>query len=119
MESTIRYQVKEVAAIANISPRTLHYYDEIGLLSPSAVGENGYRYYDQNTLIRLQQIILHLAALAVAILARRKLEKAENRILPGKIGTRPGTAANRFVILVELIAEGQIVHRALRGGKNA
>lgn len=59
MEQTNRYQVKEVAAIANISPRTLHYYDQIGLLSPSVVGDNGYRYYDQNALVRLQQILLY------------------------------------------------------------
>ena len=37
--------------------RTLHYYDEIGLLEPSEVGEAGYRFYDENNLERLQQIL--------------------------------------------------------------
>jgi DNA-binding transcriptional MerR regulator len=53
------YTVKQLAKSAGITPRTLHYYDEIGLLSPSTVGENGYRYYDEDALLRLQQILLY------------------------------------------------------------
>lgn len=52
-----QYTVKEIAKVASISTRTLHYYDEIGLLSPAAVGENGYRYYDEDSLLQLQQIL--------------------------------------------------------------
>ncbi|MCC9724160.1 MerR family DNA-binding transcriptional regulator, partial [Streptococcus agalactiae] len=44
--------VKEISHISGISVRTLHYYDEIDLLSPSFVGENGYRYYDDESLIK-------------------------------------------------------------------
>jgi DNA-binding transcriptional MerR regulator len=51
------YTVKEVAAMAGVSVRTLHYYDEIGLLRPAYVGENGYRYYEEAQLLRLQQIM--------------------------------------------------------------
>lgn len=50
--------VKEISHISGISVRTLHYYDEIDLLPPSFVGENGYRYYDDESLIRLQEILL-------------------------------------------------------------
>jgi MerR family transcriptional regulator, thiopeptide resistance regulator len=39
--------------------RTLHYYDEIGLLHPSKVGAQGYRYYDDAALLRLQQILFY------------------------------------------------------------
>jgi len=53
------YQIKELAKLAKVSVRTLHYYDEIGLLKPSSIGENGYRYYDQEALLRLQQIMLY------------------------------------------------------------
>lgn len=53
------YQVKELAKLANISVRTLHYYDEIGLLKPSSIGKNNYRYYDHESLLRLQQIMLY------------------------------------------------------------
>lgn len=51
------YTVKQLADLAGVSVRTLHYYDEIGLLRPSSVGENGYRYYDEEALYRLQQIL--------------------------------------------------------------
>lgn len=50
--------VEEISHISGISVRTLHYYDEIDLLSPSFVGENGYRYYDDESLIKLQEILL-------------------------------------------------------------
>jgi DNA-binding transcriptional MerR regulator len=49
--------VKQLSALAGVSIRTLHYYDEIGLLSPTRVGANGYRYYDDAALMRLQQIL--------------------------------------------------------------
>lgn len=45
--------------MAGITARTLHYYDEIGLLKPSRIGENGYRYYGEETLLQLQQILLY------------------------------------------------------------
>jgi DNA-binding transcriptional MerR regulator len=53
------YTVKQLADLAGISRRTLHYYDEIGLLPPSHKGENGYRYYDDEAVLRLQQILFH------------------------------------------------------------
>lgn len=51
------YTVKQLSDLAGVSVRTLHYYDEIGLLKPSSVGENGYRYYEDEALFRLQQIL--------------------------------------------------------------
>jgi DNA-binding transcriptional MerR regulator len=53
------FTVKQLSKIAGITPRTLHYYDEIGLLKPSRVGDNGYRYYGEEALLRLQQILLY------------------------------------------------------------
>jgi DNA-binding transcriptional MerR regulator len=49
--------VGEVAALASVSVRTLHHYDEIGLLSPSERSEGGYRVYDDGDLAALQQIL--------------------------------------------------------------
>lgn len=49
--------VKQLAAISGVTVRTLHHYDEIGLLKPAYVGENGYRYYERSQLLRLQQIL--------------------------------------------------------------
>ena len=51
--------VKEVSKLTGISVRTLHYYDQIGLLVPTAVTEAGYRLYDDNALEKLQQIMLY------------------------------------------------------------
>lgn len=51
------HTVKQLSQLAGVSVRTLHYYDEIGLLKPSSVGENGYRHYSDENLFRLQQIL--------------------------------------------------------------
>ena len=53
------FTVKQLSKLAGITPRTLHYYDEIGLLKPSRVGDNGYRHYGDEALLRLQQILLY------------------------------------------------------------
>ena len=53
------FTVKQLSKMAGITPRALHYYDEIGLLKPSQVGANGYRYYGEEALLRLQQILLY------------------------------------------------------------
>jgi DNA-binding transcriptional MerR regulator len=53
----MKYSIKQIAALGNVTTRTLRYYDEIGLLTPSELGDNGYRYYDHNSLLRLQQIL--------------------------------------------------------------
>ena len=49
--------VKEISKITGISIRTLHYYDEIGLLLPTEKNEAGYRFYDNKALEMLQQIL--------------------------------------------------------------
>ena len=45
--------------MAGVTPRTLHHYDEIGLLKPSRIGDNGYRYYGEESLLKLQQILFY------------------------------------------------------------
>src|SRR5476651_422189 len=50
------YTVKALAKLSEVSIRTLHWYDEIGLLKPSFKGANQYRYYEEKDLMRLQQI---------------------------------------------------------------
>jgi DNA-binding transcriptional MerR regulator len=51
--------VMEVAKASGVSVRALHHYDQIGLLKPAFLGENGYRYYGEAELLRLQQILIH------------------------------------------------------------
>lgn len=56
-EVTNMKTVKEISEITGISVRTLHYYDEIGLFSPTEKSEAGYRLYDDKALETLQQIL--------------------------------------------------------------
>jgi DNA-binding transcriptional MerR regulator len=53
------HTVKQVAKLSGVSVRTLHHYDEVGLLKPASIGQNGYRYYGREELLRLQQILFH------------------------------------------------------------
>lgn len=50
--------VHEISKLTGVSIRTLHYYDEIGLLSPSQITAAGYRLYDEDSLEKLQHILL-------------------------------------------------------------
>ena len=53
------YGVGELARLSGVSVRALHHYDAIGLLKPASVGDNGYRLYGREELLRLQQILFH------------------------------------------------------------
>lgn len=56
----MKMTVKEFSRLSGVSVRTLHYYDEIGLLKPASVGKyTGYRYYDEDSLLRMQQILFY------------------------------------------------------------
>jgi DNA-binding transcriptional MerR regulator len=74
------YTVKQVAAMSGVSVRTLHFYDETGLLKPAYQRANGYRFYEEPQLLMLQQILFY-RELGFAlkrikeILSRRKFEK--------------------------------------------
>jgi DNA-binding transcriptional MerR regulator len=57
-ETLVDWSIQEIARLAGTTSRTLRHYDETGLLTPSRVGTNGYRYYDQDALARLQRILL-------------------------------------------------------------
>jgi len=56
---TMLYKVTQLSRISGVSVRTLHYYDEIGLLKPTKSGSNGYWQYGEEALIRLQQILFY------------------------------------------------------------
>ena len=56
----MKMQIKEFATLTGVSVRTLHYYDEIGLLQPACVDRStGYRFYDDTSLLRMQQILFY------------------------------------------------------------
>ena len=57
MAKNDRWTVQQLANLANVSPRTLRYYNQIGLLVPRKNSSNGYRTYEQADIDRLQQIL--------------------------------------------------------------
>lgn len=65
------WSIADVARMSGVTARTLRHYDDIGLLEPARVGANGYRYYEQEQLLRLQQIlVLRELGLSLAEIAR-------------------------------------------------
>ena len=53
----MKYTINQLAQLSGVSTRTLRFYDEIGLLAPAFYGENQYRYYKEEQLLMLQQIL--------------------------------------------------------------
>lgn len=53
------YTVKEVADLSGVTVKTLYHYQRVGLLLPDSIGKNGYRYYTDKELERLQQIMFY------------------------------------------------------------
>src|SRR5699024_414729 len=58
MSTTTEWSMHEITRATGTTSRTLRHYDHIGLLPPSRIGANGYRFYDTDTLVRLQRILL-------------------------------------------------------------
>lgn len=54
----MEWSIQELSRVAGTTSRTLRHYGALGLLTPSRVGSNGYRYYDEGSLLRLQRILL-------------------------------------------------------------
>lgn len=52
------WSIQEIAKLAKTTSRTLRHYGDLGLLPPSRIGSNGYRYYDETALVRLQRILM-------------------------------------------------------------
>jgi MerR family regulatory protein./MerR, DNA binding. len=55
----MEYTVRKLAGIAGVSPRTIRYYDEVGLLKPVRINSSGYRIYGRKEVDRLQQIMFY------------------------------------------------------------
>ncbi|NLZ48015.1 MAG: MerR family transcriptional regulator [Clostridiales bacterium] len=55
----MEYTVQKLGKLAGVSPRTLRYYDEIGILKPARINSSGYRIYGQEEVDKLQQILFY------------------------------------------------------------
>lgn len=56
--TTTDWSIQDIARLAGTTSRTLRHYGDVGLLEPSRIGSNGYRYYDDRALTRLQRILM-------------------------------------------------------------
>jgi DNA-binding transcriptional MerR regulator len=54
----VDWSIQDIARLAGTTSRTLRHYGDLGLLTPTRIGNNGYRYYDADALARLQRILL-------------------------------------------------------------
>ncbi len=55
----MEYTIKKMSEISGVSPRTLRFYDEIGLLKPARINSSGYRIYGKKEVDRLQHILFY------------------------------------------------------------
>ena len=82
------WSIQDVARLAGTTSRALRHYGELGLLEPSRVGSNGYRYYDARALVRLQRILmlreLGLGLPAIGAVLERQADEAQ--ALQGHLG---------------------------------
>ena len=97
------HTVKQLADVAGVTPRTLHYYDQLGLLKPTSIGSNGYRYYGDEALYRLQQILFYREL-------RMPLKEIQRIVGRGDFDVLEALAAHRSA----LQAEVSRLHRLIR-----
>jgi DNA-binding transcriptional MerR regulator len=113
------WSIADVARMSGVTARTLRHYDAIGLLPPASIGGNGYRYYEEHQLLRLQQILvlreLGLGLPAIADVLDRQTDEVEalrnhhRRLLAerDRLDTLVGTVA-RTIAELEDRKEGEM-----------
>jgi len=62
------WSIQDIARLAGTTSRTLRHYGEVGILPPSRTGSNGYRYYDERALARLQRILGQVRGRGVSVI---------------------------------------------------
>ena len=104
--------VKEVSNLTGISVRTLHYYDEIGLLKPAGKSEAGYRLYDDKALETLQQVLffrefdIPLKEIK-AIMANPALDRNQILQMQRKMLTAKKERMERLIASIDDILKGE------------
>lgn len=114
----MKLQIKEFAELTGVSVRTLHYYDEIDLLKPSFVDEqNGYRFYDETSLERMQEILfyreLDFSLKSIAeILASPNYDKQKALVEQKRLLTLKKDRLERLIAALEQAEKGEITMSA-------
>jgi DNA-binding transcriptional MerR regulator len=111
------YSVKQISKLADVSIRTLHYYDQIGLLKPSIRSEAGYRFYGESEIIRLQQILFYRELDFPLQKIRDILDDPEFDLVKALSGHKEALKArqNRIVTLITTI--DKTIDQIKNGGK--
>ena len=119
----MKLQIKEFAELTGVSVRTLHYYDEIGLLKPSFVDEqNGYRFYNEASLERMQEILFYreldfpLKSIA-EILASPNYDKRKALAEQKRLLTLKKERLTRLIAALEQAEKGEITMSAFDNSK--
>lgn len=114
----MKMRIQEFAQFTGVSVRTLHYYDEIGLLQPAQVDKaNGYRYYDDGSLLRMQQILfyreLDFSLKSIQqILTSPNYQKAEALNQQKQLLTLKKQRLERLIDAIDLAQKGENVMKA-------
>jgi DNA-binding transcriptional MerR regulator len=110
--------IKEFAKFTEVSVRTLHYYDEIGLLTPAFVDRiTGYRYYDENSLLRMQEILyyreLDFSLKSIGkILSSPNYDARKSMEEQKKLLTLKKERLERLILAIESAVKGENVMKA-------
>ncbi len=114
----MKLQIKEFSLLTGVSVRTLHYYDEIGLMKPCYVDEqNGYRFYDEASLERMQEILFYreldfpLKSI-VEILASPNYDKQKALAEQKRLLTLKKDRLERLIAALEQAEKGEITMSA-------
>lgn len=114
----MKMHIREFANLCSVSVRTLHYYDEVGLLKPAFVDkQNGYRYYDETSLERMQEILfyreldfsLHKIS---EILSSENYDKSKALSAQKKLLTIKKERLERLINAIDLAEKGETIMTA-------
>lgn len=107
--------IQQVAKLAGTTSRTLRHYDELGLVPPSRIGYNGYRYYDERALVRLQRVLLlRELGLGLPQISEVLAHEADEA---NALTTHLGLLRQEQARLARQIAAVEHTIRALKGGE--
>lgn len=112
---TNEWSIQQIARIVGTTSRTLRHYDDIGLLAPSRIAHNGYRYYDQAALVRLQRILL-LRELGLGLPQIAQVLEREASEIPA-LETHLAWLRQEQTRLIRQVASVENTITALRGGE--
>jgi len=99
----LTYTVRQLAQLAGVSVRTLHYYDQVGLLKPGRRTANGYRVYTEKAVLPLQQIMFY-RELGFSLEEIRDIMKGPDYDVPGALRGHRGLMLKKAERIDELLA---------------